>query len=314
MSRTTLIAATAILGALALTGCLREDGTYVLNEDNTVDGTIVLALDANYADPTNPVSPFDANDIASHYVHATVSNLGQPGWVGDRISFVDEPITTFVTATEDWEITVSRVGAQYVVTGAAIDPNDASSKQTVSDEGGSMTLKVTFPGKVSEHNGSLSGRTVTWNMLTQDAAPYARGDAVPAAAAPPPAPEPVVTVVVTPAPTPPAAVESPSPTPTSSPTVIAAPEDKDSGSIPMWVWIVGGALVVAVVALGSFMLASKLASKPAAVVPAPAPEPAPAPPNVAAPADAVDAVADDAPPAAKTKKAPKAKPAEDDSE
>ncbi len=284
MSRRISLAALAVIGVFALTGCLREDGTYILNEDNTVDGTIVLAIDTDYVDPTTPTSPFDAPAVAAGFLHSTVTDLGEPGWLGDRVTFTDEPITTFLTATEDYEIAVSRVGTQYVVTGAAIDPNDASTKQTVTDNGGSMTLKVTFPGPVVEHNGSLSGTTVTWNMLTQDAAPYARGSAVPSAA--PPAPDPVVTVVMTPH-----AVASPTATPAASaaPSTSAVAEDSgtshassssSSSSIPVWIWIVGGVLLLALIGLGAFLLATKLASKPTAT---PAPEGAPTPPVAPAP-------------------------------
>ncbi len=273
MSKKTALVAIAVLAVLALAGCVREDGTYVLNEDNTVDGTIVLAMAIDETNPTPPPSMFDAADIASGFAHATVTNLGQPGWVGDRITFVDEPIATFSTAVDDWEISVSRVGTQYVVAGAPIDPADAATKQNVIDEGGSMDLSVTFPGPVAEHNGTLSGTTVTWDMLTQDAAPYARGSAVPQA--PPAAPDPVVTVVVSPHPTPHA---SPTPTviitPSASPSAIAAPDDSGNASIPVWVWIVGGVLLAAIVGLGSFMIASRTTSgTPAPPEPKPEPEP-----------------------------------------
>lgn len=40
------------------------------------------------------------------------------------------------------------------------------------------TLKITFPGEVTDTNGSVKGTTVTWDLLTLTEAPYATGSAI----------------------------------------------------------------------------------------------------------------------------------------
>ena len=276
MVRTIRVAAVAAFAALALSACLRQEATYVLQEDNTVDGNIVFAVHDDYTEGTT--SGMDHTQLEADMNNETVAPLNEPPWIGERVTFVGEPISGayFSNApVDDWDIKVERIGDQFIVTGAPIDPADEGSKQTVIDEGGAMWVKVTFPGEVLEHNGSLSGKTVTWDMTTQSAAPYARGMAVPPAPEPAPEPEPepepVVTVTAEPEPEPepepsPSAVPNASPSPSAT---TEAGDDSSDGGIPIWVWGVGAALIAIIAGLVGFMVASR---KPEPVEEEPAPK------------------------------------------
>ncbi len=281
MPRILRVIGLAAITALALSGCLREDATYKLQEDNTVDGNIILGVTQEELDNFDADSykdfGLDASAVAAHYDHATVNDLGQDGWDGERITLVNEGVTSFSTApTEAYEIKIDRVGDQYIVTGMDPDLLDESTKNAMINNGGSAKIKVTFPGKVLEHNGKKHGRTVTWDMTTEEDAPYARGMAIPPAPAPAPTePEPATTEPEPAASPPVAAVpDTPSPSPApSEPAATPVPADAPSSGIPPWVWIAIAVLAVAVAGLAGFMVASRGRTPAPAVKPEPAAKP-----------------------------------------
>jgi hypothetical protein len=56
---------------------------------------------------------------------------------------------------------------------------DTSQTQGLPEGSGAIaTMAITFPGKVTEHNGTLKGTTVTWDLLTLTEAPKATGSAI----------------------------------------------------------------------------------------------------------------------------------------
>lgn len=169
-----LLAAAGLL-VVALTGCVRVTSDLVLHEDNTVSGEIVFAVqegigsqmgmsDEEFANSLNEDSDTDA------MVNATTTPYNEDGYVGTKITFSDEPIDGFNSV----DGTITREGDEFVFEGAAVD----QSEMTGAGPDAVISLSLTFPGKVTEHNGTLSGNTVTWDLITQTEAPHARGSAI----------------------------------------------------------------------------------------------------------------------------------------
>jgi hypothetical protein len=294
-----LAACLAGLALLTLSGCLRQSAYYYIQPDNTVDGTIYIALDEAYTNASDPYRGTGAGDIAAYFDHATITAFDNAKWKGYHVDFIDEPVATFAgSVTDTWGIQILKdADNQYVINGYTPTASDDSMRQTILDDDGFMQLTVSFPGTLIQQTEaketSASGETpgwAAWDMLTVANAPTGRGnggflfhyvpgidslffpsgDPVPnpTTSAAPEAPQPVVTVVVTPSAqaspsTSPAA--SPSPTPTPS----AANSDGSGSGVPAWVWIAGAALLVALAGLtGAFVATSR--GKRGAASPAPA--------------------------------------------
>ncbi|WP_291378914.1 hypothetical protein [Demequina sp.] len=177
----------ALVGALALSGCLRFSTELTLAPDNTISGQFVVAVKQGTGDDYAMSDRDLARDLWAEYpkadalADATYSDYDKDGYVGVTVSFSDAPLTTFEPAATDWG--VQRLGDEFVVSGPSnavtkAAQNELPEGSAVSELGDAQfTVSVTFPGAVSEHNGSLVNRTVTWHL--QDAPPElsARGSA-----------------------------------------------------------------------------------------------------------------------------------------
>ena len=323
MRRKFLAACLAGLAVLTLSGCLRQSAYYYIQPDDTVDGTIYIALDEAYTSASDPYRGTGAGDIAAFFDHATVTPFDNGKWKGYHVDFVDEQLATFSEAvTDTWGIQILKDdNNEYVINGYSPTPSDDSTRQTIVNDDGFMQLTVSFPGTLIEQaqakETSASGETpgwAAWDMLTVTSAPTARGhggtlihlipgigslflpggDPVPnpATSAAPVAPKPAVTVVVTPS-AEPSAKPSPSASPSATPAVIAAPSDDSGSSIPVWVWIVGGALLVALATLAGALAATSRRRTPIPVPPSASASPTPVPAGAEAPKEPEAAQADE---------------------
>ncbi|MBN2176346.1 MAG: hypothetical protein JW722_01655 [Demequinaceae bacterium] len=259
MRRTLRIACGVALVALVLTGC-RYGSTYTVNPDNTVSGRIYIA---GYQDPADPpgdptIIEEQANSIAAVFSTSTVTPHNEGDWVGFYVYIDHEPLASFADPPEaTWDVQILKSGNEYRVFGYTATEETAE-RTSANTNSGYLELDIHFPGNLIESTGATD-TTVTpgwahFNLLTMplNQTPYAKGFGPP-----PPEPDPVVTVVITPHPDPvvtPAA--SPSASPNASPS--AAPAvNGDGDSIPIWVWAVGGGLVVALAGMIGFMAANR---------------------------------------------------------
>ncbi len=171
------------LGAIALTaalvlglgGCVRITSDITLHEDDTVSGEMVVAIQEGLGESMGMTDEEFADSLSEdngtdEMANATVSAYKEDGYVGTRITFKDEPLDSF----RGVDGTLVREGDNFVFKGDEIDQSEAPS----ADSGAIATMSITFPGKVSSHNGTLKGNTVTWDLLTQSEAPYATGSAI----------------------------------------------------------------------------------------------------------------------------------------
>lgn len=179
-TRVTRVAVLAVAIAAALTGCLRIDADLALHSDDTVSGSYLYAVSETQASAlgvsgVDLASQLGAGALIQTLSHATTTPFSEGDLSGTRVDFSDEPLATFDGKKLADEVAIVREGGDFVVTGPTLGdlaPEDAA---TLGDA--QITLSITFPGKVGDHNGTLDGRTVTWDLTTATETPFARGSA-----------------------------------------------------------------------------------------------------------------------------------------
>jgi hypothetical protein len=179
-----LIATTVVL----LSACLRVQQDLTLNPDDTIDGSITVAVsqqlielsgstaDAVIGQLTEEESPIPEG------IDAETEPYEQDGFVGTTSTFTGAPLDAF---NEQGDITIERQGDVFIVDGSLdlssgseqIDPDDPTVQNLI--EQFEVELSITFPGEVTEHDGTLDGTTVTWTpAIGQTTSIHAEGSAV----------------------------------------------------------------------------------------------------------------------------------------
>lgn len=264
MSRSLRIACGIVTIALVLSGC-RYASTYTINNNGTVSGRVYVAL---YQDPAEAsvqdMVDSQAQTIADSFTTSVKTPHNEGDWIGYYINISNEPLSSFADPPEQtWDVKITKSGNEYRVFGYTATAGDQA-RASATDDSGYLELDVHFPGNLIEATGAtdttVSPGWAHFNLLTipLDQTPYARGSGPP----PPPDPDPVVTIVIPPSP-----VVTPEVTPSVTPSEIPSPspsavsDEGEDTSIPVWVWAVGGGLLVALAGMIGFALANR---KPAA--------------------------------------------------
>ncbi len=186
----------AVFGALALGGCLRFDANLVLSSDDTVTGKFIVAVKEGTGPQYGTTDRAMSEDIWAEYPvamtlnDAAVTDYHGDGYAGIAVRFTDEPLASFAPTATAWGVT--RVGEDFVVSGpsnATKTPTTGTSDAGTGDSGAfagdlsqlsdaDLKVAITFPGPVASANGTIQGRTVTWNLTDGPATLDARGAAV----------------------------------------------------------------------------------------------------------------------------------------
>ncbi|WP_264029601.1 LppM family (lipo)protein [Cellulosimicrobium sp. SH8] len=169
-----------------------------LNEDDTFDGSVVMAFSDELATSmgSDPQELWDqmGSEMESELPEgATQEPYAQDGYTGTKITYADQPISQLSSAGAD-SISVTREGDEYVVSGSMDmtgeefnpDTGDATSDELTQQMMESLDIKIsiTFPGEVAESNGEIDGNTVTWTPVVGETNEMtARGSAVAGGAA-----------------------------------------------------------------------------------------------------------------------------------
>lgn len=164
----------AVVGLLALVGCVRLDGDLTINgtttdAEDTISGTMVVAVSDAWAlahgeDPANLSEAIEDELAANPDSGLTGEPYIADGYTGSTLTFDEVPIERVATTT-DGALSIAREGEAYVVRGdlSALDPVEGDED---ADAGPPWTarISITLPEDVTEHNGVLDGRTVTWDL------------------------------------------------------------------------------------------------------------------------------------------------------
>lgn len=185
MKRTTPVRALAAAAmAVVLTGCIKMDMQLDISDSDTVDGEIILALsreassmaEAMGEDPSTLFGELGA-DLPEG---AQAEDYEDGDFVGQRYTFEDIALSEF--SAEESGFGITHEGEEIVVDGnldmTGLDPEamagelgglggDASELGDMDQlmESLEMSVSMTFPGEVTEHNGELDGTTVTWTPV-----------------------------------------------------------------------------------------------------------------------------------------------------
>jgi hypothetical protein len=177
MKRTRTLRAIGAAGlVLALTGCIKLDMDLTVHADDTVDGTMIFGFNREMSDMMgeeadmfdgmmDELLDMDLGEDAPDEV--TVEPYDDGTFVGQEMTFQGMPLEEFGGDEGTSELRLARDGDEFVFEGD-MDMSDTGEMGDVPPgmlEGMmefDMRVSITFPGEVLEHNGSLSGTTVTW--------------------------------------------------------------------------------------------------------------------------------------------------------
>jgi len=148
--------ATAVALVLSLSGCVKLHMDLSFHADDTVDGTVILAVSrsllestgASIDDVLGEEDPF-GNEAASSKPYE------DDDYVGKTYTLVDQSLEDF----GDEDMSVTHEDGKFVVDGTL---DLSSGEDTPGLSGGDIRIAFTFPGKIQSANGEIDGSTVTW--------------------------------------------------------------------------------------------------------------------------------------------------------
>lgn len=168
--------------AVALTGCMKLDMNLELQSDDTIDGTMVVAVSRELAE----LSGTDPEELSEQLREEALSGDDMPegstvepyedeDFIGSEVTFDGAPLDAF--GGEDQTLSIRRDGDEFVVAGS-MDLSTASTEGLDLTQGVDVKIAISFPGAVAEHDGELDGTTVTWIAEPGEVTPInARGAA-----------------------------------------------------------------------------------------------------------------------------------------
>lgn len=190
MNRSRKITLAALVGSLVLllSGCVRFQADLSFNTDDTVDGSIVVAMALGDQDDAKSQAAASVEQIESQLLGSLRGETGvraseydQDGYYGTRFDLDDTPLSAFNGGGNEGKLALSRMGEEYVFSGLLnFTPDDGEDAVDPDDDTTNITVSITFPGTVTEHNGELNGTTVSWSASPESKIEMdARGNVTP---------------------------------------------------------------------------------------------------------------------------------------
>ncbi len=183
------LVAAAILGVVtlgSLAGCVKVDVALSVHDD-VVDGTMLIAADKRLVAQTGQSQETVLTSITQNAPSGpgvTSERFEDTTYIGLRFTLTDVPIANLNQDRTGLTLTHDTGSGTYVVAGTldlgALDPEGFATAGLVGTF--DVRFSVTFPGRVTRHNGQLDGTTVTWvatpgqtmliDAVAEDGAPF----------------------------------------------------------------------------------------------------------------------------------------------
>jgi hypothetical protein len=162
-------AAAACMLIMLMTGCIKLNMDLQLQSDDTVNGSVIFALNKQLLELTG--KSFDdltgGQAVVPSGVPVQASDYEDDQYSGKRYTFEDVPISQFSGDASDGSLSIVHQGDTFVVSGA-LDLSSADTSEIPNADqllsSADISLAITFPGAVRSANagGTISGNTVTW--------------------------------------------------------------------------------------------------------------------------------------------------------
>lgn len=160
---------------LALAGCVRVQADLRLEPDDTVDGQIVVAVALSEdTDDARRQALAAVGDIESALLGSLADATGvstgeydEDGYFGSRITLDGVALAAF-SGQRPESFRFVREDDEYVFTGILDFTAQSLPDDDADADDSNLTVAISFPGEVTEHNGELEGQTVTWSTTTDE--------------------------------------------------------------------------------------------------------------------------------------------------
>ncbi|MBA3278478.1 MAG: hypothetical protein H0U22_07135 [Geodermatophilaceae bacterium] len=154
--------------AVVLSGCLKYDLTLVVSEDDTLDGTLIVAVAREFAVGQDIFGR--SGELTPSQGSVTKEAYEDADYVGTRYAISGVPISEIDALSSDsnTRFALTHEGDEYLLD-ASLDFNLAGPDTVPTDNSFTAMVSMTFPGAVIESNGAIQGNTVVWAQLRPDA-------------------------------------------------------------------------------------------------------------------------------------------------
>ena len=173
-----IVAALGMLLVLALAGCVRFQADLSVDDQNRLDGDIVVALITDDQAGSADNARENASKIEAQLLPelrgadgVTAEPYEQDDYVGTRFTLDDTPIEALDGGDADGALKLTRSGDTFDFSGTLdFTPDDEplTDEEVEGDpKDSNITVAISFPGEVLDHNGELTGTQVTWTTTLE---------------------------------------------------------------------------------------------------------------------------------------------------
>jgi len=177
------VAALSLLVVVTLAGCFKAKVDLTLSSDDTISGTMLVALQSGIGESLGgsdeEILGQLTEGLGGDLDGATVEDYSEEGYIGKVFSFKDQPLDAFSSGEDGEDISITREGDLFIVDGTWNTDDAGTEGMDPATLGAEFTFAVTFPGKVTDSNGTVSndGHTVTWDLFGGPDTLHAEGKA-----------------------------------------------------------------------------------------------------------------------------------------
>lgn len=164
IKRPAALTALAVATLLALTGCMKLDFDVTVNADDTIDGTMTFGVEKEAIEMMgdNPDDPTIFDDMLSAE-GMTVTPFADDDFAGVNATFDRTTFAELAGKADEGAFQFTHEGDLITFTGMLGEDSEAPVDFTALGlSAADARISVTFPGPVTESNGTVDGNTVTW--------------------------------------------------------------------------------------------------------------------------------------------------------